>query len=650
MLPEKMHDQIQESLEERYTLDSVWDMANTFLWGRQAEGAIRTLSANPQQARALRVKSAMYNPNLLIDYYRTAMSRLAIKQPSATILPTTGSTEDIAKALATQEGLIWLWWGMEIPTRWNKTIPYLLTKGNVGYRCYYDEEMDSPQLEVYRPEDLCYEPGTEDPDESEWVAVRKRPTRRALIAKFPDFEKEINEASQEEGDDRKWLGWSVPWTNTNKKLKNRVDVWYVYARDGSQDVGLFLGGGNETWLWEGTVPKGVMGIHHLGYTKMPESPWSMGLIENLMSPQAAYNKGRKQQMDYIDLVNKPKVLIPYKADVSAGAFNDVAGQKIRFKQGYEPKYLNLSSWPTGAERQLNRIREEMNDLAGMQNTSLGKREGGATSGVAIRSLAAQDINKLETTQNNTEVCFSNIFRDALILLKTHLTQEKSVRSFDNFGNPMFSLINTTSYTDDPDVHIDTGSMFVIRAREEEDRILTLAERGFIPPEEVMSKVSIQTGRRAKLEEMRDLESARGVLKVAEKGVLGPDPETGVPMVMDITIYVYDNLAAYRQVFGDCVRDTEKFYNLPLDRQTAIHDIFVAVMQGPVPGSMVVYPRPELPPMPEAVPGAPAPPSAPQAPTAPKPPRGVQARGGASPMPVQTPGAEATGPAPGGEAM
>ena len=172
------------------------------------------------------------------------------------------------------------------------------------------------------------------------------------------------------------------------------------------------------------------------------------------------------------------------------------------------------------------------------------------------------------------------------------------------------------------------------------------------PDDVASQISLQSGRKAKLEEMRDLTHAREVLEIAKRGVLGRDPETGATLVMDITIYAYDNLAAFRQVFGEFVRDVAAFYTLAPDRQTMIHDIYLAVCAGPLPGQIVVYPKPDVL-LPSLTPdaGAAQPAQNPQqARGAPRAPRGTQARMGTSPMPVQTPQAEEASPAPGGEAM
>jgi hypothetical protein len=570
MLPEKMGDALKESAQDKRSRESVWAMSATWLWGEQ--GNIGRSYATPEDAARKRAYQALYNPNLMLDYYRVALSRLGIQVPSSTVLPTTPSTDDVAKAISAQEHINYFWWDAGVPKQWIKALPHLLTAGNVGFRVFWDTDEDKASLEAFPPEDLFYEAGIRDRDESLWIAMRKRVSRHQLKKTFPEHAAEIDEAAEERDEN---AGMFSRILGSNKKLKDRLDVYYVYSRDGSGDCGIFLN--PDIWLAETTVPAGLTAIHHLGYTPMPGSPWSIGLIENLVGPQAAYNKGRKQQLDHIDLVNKPKVIIYRNSGVPAGAVNDKAGEKIPVKQqGLEPKYMVGPSWPAGAERSLDRTRGEMNDLAGMQNTSLGKKEGGATSGVAIRSLAAQDISKLQITEAHTEEVFESIFTDALILYKAHLTQEKSVRIFDVYGNAAWASLNGTNLMSTPEVRIDGGSMFVHRKKEREERIANLLQLQLIDPEDAKAEISFNVGRKAAMDKLQDLNEAREVLEVAKTGSIGTDPLTGEPLVTQITIYKFDPLDAYKEVFREFVRDSKSFYALPPDRQDVIMDILITV--------------------------------------------------------------------------
>ena len=589
---DKMGGLLIESKQDRSERDLIWDLCTDFLWGRQGGNGQATVGS-VQDAMKKLTRRAMYSPNLLLDYYRVASSRLVIQPPSATVLPTTPSTEDISKAIASQEIVNFFWWDADLPTAWADAMPYLLTKGNVGFRAYWDADADKAMLEAFDPTDMFYEPGVRKAAETMWVAQRKIINRDILKKQFPEHASAIDEAAISEPTKGGLFG-SVAGKG---KLKNRMDVYYVYARDGSQDYGIFLQ--PNIWLWKGEgedrLAKGVLGIHHVVYTPMPGSVWGMGLIESLLGPQAAYNKSRKQQMDFIDLVNKPKVLIPRNGGVPTGSFNDRAGEKIPFKLGHKPEYMTGPSWPAGAEKSQITIRDEMNSLAGMQNNSLGKTEGADQSGVAIRSLAAADISKLQVTETGVENTFAKIFRDALILYKTHLDESRSVRIFDTFGSAIWSSLDTTRLLDDPEVRIDSGSLFVQRSKDREQRTLSLMQAGLVTPEEAKTSIAIHAGRRAALDKLQDLNEAREVLEIAKVGTVGYDPTSGEPLVTEIHIFQHDPLDAYRQVFGEFMRDSHAFYNLPPDRQDVITDIFMAVSNPAKPGepqsleAQIIYP-------------------------------------------------------------
>lgn len=227
-------------------------------------------------------------------------------------------------------------------------------------------------------------------------------------------------------------------------------------------------------------------------------------------------------MVHIDLVNQPKVLIPENAGVRNGAFNDRAGEIIRYKAGRKPEYLTGPSMPSGMDRNIDRIRQEMNDLAGMQNASLGKSEGANESGVAIRSRAAQDIDKLQVTESGVEVVFAAVFRDALLLFQEHLTEPRSMRIFDTYGSAVFSQLDSTRLVEDPEVRIDPGSLFATRSKDTEARTMSRLEAGLITPDEAKEIIQLNAGRKEALELLQDINEGQELLNIAKTGSIGID--------------------------------------------------------------------------------------------------------------------------------
>jgi hypothetical protein len=102
------------------------------------------------------------------------------------------------------------------------------------------------------------------------------------------------------------------------------------------------------------------------------------------------------------------------------------------------------------------------------------------------------------------------------------------------------------------------------------------EAGLVTPEEAKQSIAIHAGRRSSLDKLQDLNEAREVLEIAKQGSIGVDPETGEVLVTEIEIFMTDPLDAYRQVFGEFMRDSTAFYALPPSRQNVITDIFMAV--------------------------------------------------------------------------
>ena len=603
-LPENMQQAIKDSSDDRRIFDYSWWMAEVYHWNLQAQIGNPQAFASGDQMLNLRnlAQNYAYNPNLLSDYYRVATSRLVVMAPSATVQPTTPGSDDVAKAIASQEAINYFWWSAEVLAAWEASVKSLLVQGNAGLHIYWDASKGDKGgdgrptgkicLDPFEPRDLFYEAGSRNAGESAWVARRKRVSRTLLHKQFPDQKDQIDDAASGDTLDKGWMGnfFAMFGGKKSKEMADRLDVYYVYDRE-SNEYGIFLS--PDIWLWKGETPAGLTGIHHLVYTPMLGSPFGKGLIQDLVGPMAAYNMRRKQGLDYINLVNQPKVLVPENGNVTN--FNDRPGQVINFKPGFKPEYMQLQSWPAGAERDLDRIRGEMNDIAGMQNTSLGKQEAGSMSGVAIRSLAAQDINKLTATISHTERTFAKVFTDALILYKNRLTEKQSVRMFDTYGSVVYAELDATNLYDAPEVRIDAGSMFVLTRKDLEAQTLSMLEAGLISIEEAKERMAINSGRKEALRHMQALNQARGVLDVVKNAPLGLDPITGLPFVVDVRIYKTDPLDAYREVFAEAMQDIATFNRLPEERQKMIEDIFLSVSN---PGggadqqsmlSMIVYP-------------------------------------------------------------
>jgi hypothetical protein len=584
-LPENMQQAIKDSSDDRRIFDYSWWMAEIYHWNLQAQIGNPQAFASGDQMLNMRnlAQNYAYNPNLLSDYYRVATSRLVVMAPTATVQPTTPGTDDVAKAIASQEAINYFWWSADLQGVWETSVKSLLVQGNAGLHIYWDQSKGNKGedgrplgkvcLDAFEPRDLFYEAGSRNAEESAWVARRKRVSRTTLHKQFPDKVEQIDEAASGDTTDKGWMGsfFSMFGGKKSKEMADRLDVFYVYDRE-SNEYGIFLS--PDIWLWKGETPDGLVGIHHLVYTPMLGSPFGKGLIQDLVGPMAAYNMRRKQGLDYINLVNQPKVLVPENGNVTS--FNDRPGQVINFKPGFKPEYMQLQSWPAGAERDLDRIRGEMNDIAGMQNTSLGKQETGSMSGVAIRSLAAQDINKLTATISHTERVFARVFTDALILYKHRLTEKQSVRMFDTYGAVVYAELDATNLYDAPEVRIDSGSMFVLTRKDLEAQTMTMLEGGLISIEEAKERMSISSGRKEALRHMQALNEARGVLDVVKNAPMGLDPLTGLPFVVDVRIYKTDPLDAYREVFGEAMQDIATFNRLPEERQKMIEDIFLSV--------------------------------------------------------------------------
>lgn len=548
--------QLVDTSDYRKTTErKIWDLALLFLEGRQwvqYDNLAKTnIASQGSQGPAWKI-----TVNLLINIYRNLLSKLSTEYPSVAVTPATAMTDDILKAQATELALKYYWNQQDLKGKLTKAFSWLLTAGTTALHSYYDPDLDTVTTEVVSPYDLIFEPYVDSPEESDWIAIRRHVKRWELIKQFPKSKKLIEESSDSLNPT------SRPGQASLEQVPaNRLEIYEVYWRDGKHAFVL----GSE-YLYKGTNPLVDIPIRIIRYTEVPGKLWGVGLLAPLIDMQWLYNKSRSQVIQNIELMSNPKWLIPKTSGINPNAITNRAGEKVFYNAaGGTPTQIAAAPLPSHVFDNITRLQSEMMDVSGIHSTSLGKRAVGITSGKAMQTLAEQDMSQLQVTQLRIEETMRGVARDVIRLMKNYYKEDKMVRMMDGLGKLIFKQVTNADYVDDPEVFIETGSLFRSEAQDRDAKILQLYELKLLPPEEALKELSYKTGNRFVIERMEDMAHAQELLEAATRGY-------------EIEVFRTDNLEVFKEVFGGYMKQPE-YYSLDEETQNYLRDIFVALESG-----------------------------------------------------------------------
>lgn len=531
--------QIDEARQDRMRQVASWDLCNQFLRGNQnVLWDTSTGRMLPIQRRSNKNLSVC---NQLLQVHRTVCSMLATNYPRLTVLPSAPSSLKIAKAEASAMACKYLWHDNKMRNKLADGNAWLSVAGNTALQVVFDPGKKKVDIRIRSPYDFVFEKGALHYDQSRWVAVRDIYTRDALLAAYPDQTKLIDEAP--------FLTTGTtdaPETSISRpsQLQHRLETWTVYYR-ADERMCIYLG---DKPLWEGQYPKGAFPFVPYGYTAIPNQIWRMPMLYPLIDLQIQYNKYRNMALDIADMVSNPVWLIPSTCEIPLSSITNEPGKPMVYQPtGGKPERLAASAVPPHLFEIQTRITGEMMDSAGVHASTMGKRNPGVTSGVAIENLSEADRGQMQTTMAAIEEAVAEALRVALVFWQHYLPEDKFVQMMDPaIGQVVFNEIKHTDLVDEPEVHIVPGSLFNVTADETEQRLQWMVTNQVITPQEFRKLTAEPLDNKEAMDKLKSRSHANQLLAALREG-------------MDIEIWPFDDLAMIREVFEEFVRSDE-FYS------------------------------------------------------------------------------------------
>ncbi len=159
------------SQTQKGQITRVWDLSLLYLQGKQN---VR-YDKNIQQFLALRSQPGRNKLviNLILNIFKAVVSRLTVNYPNVSILPASGSEEDILKARASEEALKYFFHKENVKETFEKAFLWLVSTGNVALHQVYNAEKKCVEIKVVSPYDLFFESGADSIEQSSFVSIRE---------------------------------------------------------------------------------------------------------------------------------------------------------------------------------------------------------------------------------------------------------------------------------------------------------------------------------------------------------------------------------------------------------------------------------------------------------------------------------------------
>ena len=540
----------QKSRTDKARHERLWDISRLFLGNHQFVEHDRTTDT----LRVFEDENDIYATNLIKPLYRFVLSGLAVEYPSISVLPSSPSTEDILKAQASLEASRYYWSEQELKQKLLELAEWLTSIGNGGLHTFYDKDEDKVRTEVVSGYDLFFVKGVSNQSQSKVQIRRSIHDREMLKETFSEHAEAIEKAPAVMSTSS-LLDGGVP--------EDHIEVFETYWSDGVHEIRLE----NEV-LDEDEWNLNTMPLVHVVYMRVPGVLWGDGLVGDLLDLQTLYNQKNMQIVEAIRNTADPFTLVPITSDVDASQFTNEGSRVVYYNAaGGAPSHLSGITLPPETFADLQRVKSDMMDVAGIHSTSLGKTAKGVNSAKHVDSLKQADSSQLQPTQQGLEWAFGMVAKTSLILMQDHYNQPRWMRMMDSTGAFIHKELKSTDLSEDPEVFIEAGSLFRNETQDRRQKVLELHAAGLLSPDQAMAEMAFGTSNKFVLDKIMAMSHAQELLTAVKQG-------------FDILVYPTDDLQSIDRVFKEFMR-TPEYYQLPIDFQQHMSDIYVSVVQGTI---------------------------------------------------------------------
>lgn len=474
--------------EARSQTERQWYYNLAFFFGRQYVQTIRPGTVNTS-TRLYTPPAPYYRSRPVINRIRatirTELAQLTGNKPNASVVPASAEDRDMYAAMAGEQ--IWenFYTDKKVRAVIRRAMWWTLTCGTGYIKAYWD----------FQKEDVCFTHETpfhilvpdlrEEELENQPFVIHAQTRSQEYVQMMYKLDQRINKGEADAVDilEESYLNM-IGTQNTTKQQS--VLILEVWVKPGC--VPMFPEGAYFTVIGDRIVQDqtGWPFAHgKFPFAKFDHIPggkyYSTSLIEDLIPLQKEYNRTRGQIIEAKNRMSKPQLVAP-RGSVNAAMITSEPGQVIFYTPGFQPPTpIPLVALPAYVVQEIDRIKEDWNDISGQHEVTHGQVPPGVTAATAISYLQERDESKLSHTFDSLEEGIEKVAQLSLSYVHQFWDVPRIVRitgpdgSFDSLAFKGSDLENNL------DIKIEAGSALPISKAAKQALIMDLMKMGFVDP-------------------------------------------------------------------------------------------------------------------------------------------------------------------------
>lgn len=438
--------------------------------------------------------------NLTRPTIRHELSQLTNNKPTASVIPASAEDRDMYAANAGEQ--IWDNYYREknIKAIIRRTMWWTLTCGTGFMKSYWDATEGPKDPQSKQPQgDVCYSHETPFhvlcPDFRE-EELESQPFLIHAQVKSPEFVKMrfqkaldgslVNPSQADAADILEDSFMNLVGTQTMNRQQS-VLVLECWIKPGSHPM--FPEGAFYTVVGDKIV-QGFQGwpFSHgkFPFAKFDHIPggkfYGTSSIEDLIPLQKEYNRTRGQIIEAKNRMAKPQLIAP-RGSIDPSKITTEPGQVILYTPGFQPPQpLPLSPLPSYVVQEIERIRNDWNDISGQHEVSHGQVPPGVTAATAISYLQERDESKLSPSFDSLEEGIQKIAHMTLSYVADYWTAERVIKVTGPDGSFDALAFKGSDLNGNLDIKIEAGSSMPTSKAAKQALIMDLMKMGFIDPQ------------------------------------------------------------------------------------------------------------------------------------------------------------------------
>jgi len=230
------------------------------------------------------------------------------------------------------------------------------------------------------------------------------------------------------------------------------------------------------------------------FTKFTHIPtgefYADSVINDLIQPQRDYNRTSSQIIENKNRMARPQ-LMAEKGSVDVAKITSEPGLVILYKPGMQPPQpLPMQPIPNYVLDELNRAKQDMQDISSQHEVSHGETPSGVTAATAISYLQERDDSALSTTYQSIEMGYEKVARHFLSHVVQFWDTPRIVKTTGADGFFDAIALSGSEIGSGTDIRVEAGSALPTSKAAKQAFLLDMMKLGFIDPDKGLAMMDM----------------------------------------------------------------------------------------------------------------------------------------------------------------